>query len=388
MEMKNRIIYYDTLRTLAIISIVMDHAVLIGYMLLYGSFVGEWELLPIISKIIRIVIWEFSRWGVPIFLLLTGALILNKDFDSVGKIKLFYKNNLLPLVVANELWGVFHFVIAAILTRLNIPFVYVEGAEINIELKELVYSILMIKRSFYPNMWYLPMIIGTYLFLPYVSNTLNKFWDILKYVLIGLIVIFFVANDLGFIFELIGWEFLTTSVIGMDFSGSVYGVYIIVGWYLTRQDSFLKKISSSILVIALLCAEIIDISLTKANYDRGTISSLFEVNNSIFQLIIVVSIFELMTRVHKQHKLLSHFMLIMSQISFPIYLIHYPVMLIVDYIIKNISIINGAHCTARVLLDFIITMLISTVFAYIIPNKRFVRKYVFHMPMRTSQEVK
>lgn len=60
-------------------------------------------------------------------------------------------------------------------------------------------------------------------------------------------------------------------------------------------------------------------------------------------------------------------------------------------ILKIIRIViweNSAHCTARVLLDFIITMLISTVFAYIIPNKRFVRKYVFHIPMIASQEVK
>lgn len=388
MDGNKRIIYYDVLRTIAIISIVIDHAALIGYMLFYNSFLSEWNLLRINSKIIRIALWEFSRLGVPLFLLLTGALILNKDFDEIGAIKFFYKNNLLPLITSNEIWVILHFAIAIVLMSLNIPFIYTAGAEIKISLKELIYSILIIKRSPYPNMWYLPMIIGMYLFLPYVSNILKNYWGILKYIVICFILILFAANDLSFAFSLFGLDILTIPIISTGFSGGVYGLYIVVGWYLTREDSFLKKINTNALLIILFCVILVDIKMTLMNYDRGMIISLFEYNNSIFQLIVVVSVFELMSRTSLQNNMILCVMMTMSKFSFPIYLLHYPVMLVVDYLIKNIGFISGTHCTARVLLDFIITMAVCILFCCIIPNRRLIRKYIFHMPIETKQEVK
>ena len=371
--------YLDCLRTIAVVSIVMDHAVLIGYRMAYDTFGTTWEITTLIGKVLRIGFWEFSRLGVPIFLLISGALILNKRFEIEDDIDHFYKNNLFPLFINNEIWCVLHYIVAYYLARLSIPFVYVQGANIVFSFEEFIYPLLMIKRSVYPNMWFLPMIIGMYLFLPYVAKTLRDNWNNLKYIVLAMVFILFFTNDLAYFFSLINCKFQTTPIISTAFSGGIYGIYLIIGWHLSNKSSFLRRISSLCLVVTGSGIIILDLLVSVIRFDQGTRISLVANNNSLFQLILVSVIFELVRRIHFDNKTkkVSEWI---SSCSFPIYLLHYPVMLCVDYILGNTIYGANVFCTSRVMLQFIITFIICLCICCFVPKNKVVRKYAFHMP--------
>lgn len=378
-ENDKRIIFLDVIRTIAIISIVLDHAALIGYRLFYDSYFLHFEKMTNLSKIIEIAIWEFSRWGVPLFLLLTGYLILNREFENEDKVKRFYKNNLFPLFVINEIWVILHWIIAFILEKGNIPFVYTQSMnEINIDIEQIVYSLLMIRRSCYPNMWYLPMIIGMYIFLPYITRIVKEYWGIVFKVLLFSICVLFITSDIAYIFKLMDLNYTTKPIISLSFGGGIYGIYIIVGYYLSKKDTFLKTINTKVLFMLFIGIEFVDIALTLINFNSGRIVSFFEYNDSFFQLMIVVILFELISRIRFKNNIISKLFVKISKFSFPVYLIHYPVMLIVDNYMKNLE-----YSTIRVLLVLVITMIICLLLGFIIPNNKKIRKYGFHVPMNS-----
>lgn len=369
---RTRIVYLDKLRTIAILLIVLDHAVLIGYKFLYDSFAENWGSMFDLSRVLRIFLWEASRLGVPLFLMITGALILNKDFEESNSIKRFYKNNLLPLVIINEIWVLIHFVIATVLR--SIPYIYAQDSFQILNFKELIYSILMIKRSPYPNMWYLPTIIGLYVFLPFLSVVLKKYWIVIKFIVFFQIILLFACNDIGYIFGLLNIDFDTTTIIDLDFTGGVYGTYIIVGFVLANELCLLKKTKTTILVLSGISIIIIDMILCMLKFDTNIFISPFSRNNSVLQLLLCSIIFELVRR--SNDKQLCKISRVLSDFSFPIYLIHYPVMLVVNYLL---SIIIIQPATMKVLLLYIFTIIICCSFCKIIPNNRLLKKYVFHM---------
>lgn len=374
-----RIIFLDVIRTIAIISIVLDHAALIGYRLFYETYFLHFEKLTNLSKVIEIAIWEFSRWGVPLFLLLTGYLILNKEFVNEDKVKRFYKNNLFPLFVINEIWAILHWIIAFGLEKWNIPFVYTQTMnEIHIDIEQIVYSLLMIRRSCYPNMWYLPMIIGMYIFLPYITRIVKDYWNIVSKVLFFSICVLFATSDVAYILKLIGLNYSTKPIISLSFGGGIYGIYIVMGYYLSKKDTFLKSIKTRILFMMFIVIELVDIVLTLNNFNSGQIVSLFEYNDSFFQLMIVVILVELISRIQFKDNIISKLIVKISKLSFPVYLIHYPIMLIVDNYMKNLE-----YSSIRVLLDFVITMIICLLLGSFIPNNEKIRKYGFHVPMNS-----
>ena len=61
---------------------------------------------------------------------------------------------------------------------------------------------------------------------------------------------------------------------------------------------------------------------------------------------------------------------------------HYPIMLVVDNVISKTNLINESYSTIRVGLCFMITMGVCILISMLIPNCSFIRKYVFHMPMK------
>lgn len=70
---KNRIIYLDYLRVLAILGVILNHI---------SSY---WDHTSVLNQNIALLYNAFGRIGVPVFLMLTGVLLLNnklpiKDF--------------------------------------------------------------------------------------------------------------------------------------------------------------------------------------------------------------------------------------------------------------------------------------------------------------------
>lgn len=145
MKSKGHIVQFDYLRTFAIISVVVCHVKEEIYKLNLES-IGELDLF---NKVCVLCLFTFGRLGVPIFLFLTGYLLLDRDYDDKTTV-VFWKRNLLSLLVTTVIWIVIY----------NLFFSCNYGNTLSWKL--IVKECLFLERVPLPHMWYMPMIIGVY----------------------------------------------------------------------------------------------------------------------------------------------------------------------------------------------------------------------------------
>lgn len=89
-----RVEWIDLLRVIAIFAVVLVHAT----ETIYGFNVEFMETISMQSKVFAITALAAGRLGVPIFLMITGYLLLDREYDP-EKIVRFWKNNWLRLLV-------------------------------------------------------------------------------------------------------------------------------------------------------------------------------------------------------------------------------------------------------------------------------------------------
>lgn len=152
-----RIKYVDIAKGFAIICVVLCHAVESGYSNI------EWTTLSGISKIFKIVVFTIGRMGVPLFVLSSGVLLLNKKFENDKDVINFYKKNIIPLLIVTEIWNIIYYI-----------FINIYNSQM-FNIKEFIEILLFLRNSNSPNMWYMPMILGIYIAIPFLSVIVHKF---------------------------------------------------------------------------------------------------------------------------------------------------------------------------------------------------------------------
>lgn len=155
---KKRILWLDYARFFAICSVLLVHSSEYAYSM------GSEKILKLglFSSAVRLAAIVAGRLGVPIFLMLSGYLLLDRDYSDTDKIKAFYKRNLLPLVLTTEIWVVIYEIYH--LTIDNQKFV----------LLDFIKDLLFVKDNAFGHFWYMPMIIGLYLVVPFVANAIKN----------------------------------------------------------------------------------------------------------------------------------------------------------------------------------------------------------------------
>ena len=101
---KKRILNFDFARTLAIIFVVMSHSI-------ETIYINSPNTLTFRSNLLESILFFISRLGVPLFLFLTGSLIIKKEFKNKEDINKFYKTNLLPLFISTEIFNIIYYIL-------------------------------------------------------------------------------------------------------------------------------------------------------------------------------------------------------------------------------------------------------------------------------------
>ena len=216
---KERIKYYDTLRTIAIISIIAVHS--------FQTFSPSFEVLHF--KAYSFI--EFARIGVPIFLMLSGALLLNRDIDIPD----FLKKRLARLTYP------FIFYLIIMMAVFYIITTHFTGFE------HLTY--VFTKAPFSTN-WYFWLIASLYLAIP----ILNKF---VRHSSMKEIEYFLLVFILGsFFYQICVWIGLSHP-IDLTFFINPAG-YLILGYYLANKEFNMdtNKIISLMLILFLISTAI------------------------------------------------------------------------------------------------------------------------------------
>lgn len=242
-EIKNRNISLDGIRALAALCVVINHAVEQIYSLKIDFIVKSTFRI----KLFSIAGFTFGRIGVPLFLLLSGYLLLQRNYDKKQTIK-FYKHNFLPLLIVWEIWI---FIYSVFLSLFNqVPF----------DIQEYLRKVFFLEHAGLPHAWYMPMIIGIYLFIPYVASALQKMNGKMLLILLFVIYIYLYVIPGINLFQTafqIPIEQRFNNQLELSFSGGKYGFYLILGYcfwrYKKRIDYFLANIKFYFIII-MLCA--------------------------------------------------------------------------------------------------------------------------------------
>ena len=147
---KERIFYYDFLRAFAIIAVLICHVDLF-----FGPLVTPVQVIG------QLTFHDIGRMGVPIFLMISGALLLNRDYELTDFLKRRFTRIIYPFIF----WIII--IIAGI--------IYVSRDY------SLAWNTLIGNFSV---TWYFWMLIGIYLFIPIINAFIEKYGEIgIKYFL-------------------------------------------------------------------------------------------------------------------------------------------------------------------------------------------------------------
>lgn len=159
---KKRIFYFDALRALAIISVILIHTFSINY----NIIIPEIDPFPTYKYIYSQIISNWFRIGVDLFLMLSGALSLGREW----KIKDFLGKRIPRIVSPFLFWGTILslFMIAG---SYFLNFGVIENYDLMSILNYIYNSFLAVNKGFTPY-WFFWMILGTYLIMPIFNKWL------------------------------------------------------------------------------------------------------------------------------------------------------------------------------------------------------------------------
>lgn len=314
-----RISYLDVARSIAIISITINHAVNRSFSIYSGQY-EEFQSIPLYLSILKAVFYAFSRIGVPFFVMISGALLLPREYDKAS-LKKFLKHNWLYLLIITEIWLCIMFWYLQLL-----PDSVLSNRGWGYCLVRFVLTLLFINPVRMGSMWYMPMILCVYLLIPILSVALKNIDH--KYFLIPMAIVLFCSYTLPDINGALGaFGFEKSLVTELDSSNvfSMYVVYLLAGFFISK--GYLLRFSTAFLWVVLAISFIVFCAFQLWIYSLEYHFIVGLDYQSIFPFIVSAAGFELLRRSKiNGDGLLGRISHRLSVISFGIYFVHICIM--------------------------------------------------------------
>ena len=328
MEMKDnkkRIYWLDVARVIAIISITLNHAVNRSYDN-YHDQMAEYLAIPFASTIFKTVITVFSRMGVPLFLMISGTLLLNKSITDEDGIRRFYLHNCLDLLITSEIWYFIMYVrlTAVSLLRSDDPLSLIPGMIIG-----LIKTMLFIDQVTFDSMWYIPMILSVYLLIPLFALLLKKVS--LKAFIAPCIIVFIssmLVPGINAFMDLSGSDMQISFALTSSNVFSKYLLYVFAGYWISQGGlDRLKK--STIWILSSVFFAIACIAQLYA-YSRPQNYLVSSDYNSPLCLFSVVFLYDGIRRIKDKQGIIADRVAYLSKISFGVYFVHIILMTLIN----------------------------------------------------------
>lgn len=309
---KNRIFYLDFIRALAIILVILAHVTRLFF---YNSQLGSFNM-HISAPFI-----DFGVLGVPLFLMISGALLLNRDYELFDFLNRRFTRVLIPFLF----WGVVFPIVK----------IYTDG--------EVATVANFYKMFINDNYWFVWMILGIYLFIP-VINSFVKEYEMkgVEYFLVIWLVVMFLNTIGKYPFHQLELSY---------FAG--YLGYFVLGYYLSAKKFNLSDKSLLLIgIVIFLIFSIINIDHTLSlsfikgkllYYKYETIVTVLQ-SAGLFMLIRYFTLCSINDKTSFKYKIYSFFkdtaifkiIFSISIFSYGIYLCHYVPLFGFKWISENI----------------------------------------------------
>ncbi|MDO4173880.1 MAG: acyltransferase [Eubacteriales bacterium] len=313
--------YLDVLRALAIVSISMNHAVNRAYENFDYAFF-EFRSIPLWSSWIKVMAIVFGHIGVPLFLMISGALLLGKQIETGEDVKRFYQHNLLPLLLTAEIWYVIMYFFLLVF--------HTNWGEITLgsALSGLVSTVLFINQTTMDSMWYMPMILCLYLLVPYAAMIVKRVP--MRLFLLPCVILYLSEMVFPTINDVFHLEYIDTSVsfsLKSSYLFSMYFLYLFPGYWVSRGG--LRRVRGRYLAVGaglifLLCCVFQFYAYSRPaqvvlDYDFVLLPPL------------AALVFELVRRLGRHLMRFQRQITYIAKISFAIYFVHILIMSLLEW---------------------------------------------------------
>lgn len=335
MTKSNRIVYMDVLRVIACFSVIMIHSSAQYVVKDIGSF-NFW---------VGNIFDGLARIGVPLFIMISGALMLDKNYQfSTQKII----KHIIRMIVFFVFWSflycfIFNIVGSIIIRHESIDIIKIIGSLIN---------------GHY-HLWFVYLIIGLYLIVPllrlWVNDTNKKYVE--YFIILSIIFTYIIPQIISIgcnysnLFEHI--NDIIERKLSLKYVGG-FTTYFILGWYINNYELKNKRIIYILglfgVLITIMGTYILSNTTGKALQMYGNLYI-----NVLFQTVAVfVIIKDKFKNMHTNNIINS-----ISKYSLGIYAIHVLIVTIMYRIIEKVNIDFA-------LINIPVVFIVSVVFAYLI----------------------
>lgn len=344
--MKNRVNYLDFIRSVAILCVILCHATEYKQFSIINN--GEF-IVSHLAYLGQTILFCIGRLGVPLFLMLTGALLLKKTREI--SIMSFYKRKLFPLVLVTEVWIIFNYIFEVI---------YFENKfQISLLIKQMCF--LTDLGGKLGHMWYMPMIIGVYIIIPFINILIKNLQNIYLYIIIFFSFLPHLVNIFSVILNcLLGIE---TFGLIIDFSplGGVFLSYVLIGYIIYNHNYYNYK---KIICVFMIGIFVINVFIQYYLFYAGVsnYSIILWYTNPLLMLISTCVFYILCgEKMIIKRKAITKIAYKISLNSFPIYFLHYPIFIIVYSYIGSITLNLFIKSLLLTLFTFILSYSISVI---------------------------
>lgn len=222
MNIENKVLYIDNLRFIAIIGVIFVHVDI--------NTLNGYGIIPNINWWIANLFQSLFSFCIPVFVMITGALLLSKDY----KIKYFLKNRFIRLIIPFLFWSIIYIIF-------NFKFLSLRN---DMSVEQLIkWFFLQLNGLSSVHFWYVYMIAGVYLTIPIIGRWIRNCNrnEIIYFLIIWLISVF------------ISQPFLSDYKPNIDltfFSG--FMGYLVLGYFLSTNKPENKKLSIILIVTGFL----------------------------------------------------------------------------------------------------------------------------------------
>ncbi|MBQ1298473.1 acyltransferase family protein [Candidatus Saccharibacteria bacterium] len=322
-----RILYFDTLRIIAMISVIFVHVSAQNWYAV-DIFSRDWTVFNFFDSL--------SRFGVPIFVMISGALFLRKD-QPIEKI---YKKNILRLVVIFFAWSLIYVLYQFFVQKdVTSPSIFISR---------------LLKGPYH--LWFLFMIIGLYMITPFlrkivVDKKLTKY-----FLLLALIFAFILPKSI----DLIGIKFplayetieYMNKKLGLVIG---YSGYFVLG-YVLSTIKIPKKTEYILYILGFIGFLVTFIATCLLSRYENSPDPLFYGNLTLNVLVTSIAIFVFFKKhFHKiKNKKTEKTILFLSKCSLGIYLVHVLILFVLDDVF-NINTLSFNPILSVPALGFLVT---------------------------------
>lgn len=346
---RERVVWIDLLKCFAIATVVIVHATENVYKFNL-DYMNEASLH---TQIFAFSLFTLGRLGVPIFLMCSGYLLLDREYDE-QRIAHFWKNNLLQLFITTEIWMIIYTIFMC-----NFQKTSVTAADV-------IQYILFLKQTKASQLWYMPVIMGIYLFLPFIATFLKKTgWKFYILPLTIAVAYYGIVPVINVFLSSAKSENLLTVLPSLEFSGGIYGALLVLG-YMIKKGAF-KRVKSIWLILAGVISFVCAVWMQLYSFHHENFYTIWY--NNIFLVVACVCVFLLFSRLPRIR--CAKVFVNLSKCSFGIYLFHN----IMVTILREYLMIYSA--AVRVIVVWGITFAVSWLVVWLVSHNKIAAKILF-----------